>query len=233
MNGRLRQAAALAAVLVALGGCVANRMDTTRLEQVALAADARVAIIGRRHSQAPETETSLIGCVERRLRKHGIASIGGEALSDTLYPWLEPRRAPLEPGALEAMLEDAAVAARVAELGVRYWIWLEGVTTSEDRRGTMTCAVGPATGCIGFGIWSRTGSYEAVIWDIEQRQELGRISSTARGTSVMPAVVVPLPFLARSQAAACRGIARQLTHLFSGPPEPKPSDAASDAAADQ
>ena len=219
-----RRLIAAAAAAAAAAGCVSNRIDTTALDPVALEAGERIALLRRRDGVEPETEASLAACLGRRLRKLGLAVLGEAELADALYPWLEPRLAPSSPGALRRRLEAPLFAERVDSLGVDYWVWLEGITESINRKGSMTCAVGPATGCVGFGMWDRDGDYEAVIWKTGAPDELGRVSSVATGTSVMPAIVLPIPLLARSQTAACRGLARHLGRFFSagrsGAPRP-------------
>ena len=214
-----RRIAALS-VAVAVAACVNNRIDSTPLEQVILAPDARIAVLRRLHSTAPETEAKLTECLSRRLRGQGFSVAAEAELSDALYPWLEPRLAPISPKALQGLLKTPRIAERVEDLGVDYWIWIQGNTESTNRKGSMTCALGPVSGCVGLGIWERDGDYEAVIWRTGRPGEVGRVSSAASGTSVMLAVVLPVPLLARSQAAACRGMARRLGHFLSGAPAP-------------
>ncbi|MFZ8913217.1 MAG: hypothetical protein ACO2YP_01280, partial [Pseudomonadales bacterium] len=72
-------------------------------------------------------------------------------------------------------------------------------------------------GCFGFVTWARDASYEATVWDLKTQQSLGRISSDANGTSYMPAMVVPVPIIARVQAQACSGLADQLETFLSAP----------------
>ncbi len=72
----------------------------------------------------------------------------------------------------------------------------------------MTCSVSvTGAGCFGFLSWENDSSYEASIWDIKNGTAVGKVSSDANGTSFMPAVVVPIPFIARVQSGACSGMA--------------------------
>ena len=52
------------------------------------------------------------------------------------------------------------------------------------------------------------------MWDIRTGNSVGRISSDAVGTSYMPAVVVPLPFIARVRSSACNSMADQLKRFL-------------------
>jgi hypothetical protein len=48
------------------------------------------------------------------------------------------------------------------------------------------------------------------VWDVRNANSVGKVSSDAIGTSYMPAIVVPLPFIARVQNSACTSMAGQL-----------------------
>ena len=75
----------------------------------------------------------------------------------------------------------------------------------------MSCTVSPAGGgCFGFLTWENDSEYEASIWDIKQRRTVGKVSSDAVGTSYMPALIVPVPIIARVQNSACTSLADQL-----------------------
>ena len=50
----------------------------------------------------------------------------------------------------------------------------------------------------------------AKIWDLKRSQSVGLISAEASGTSYLPAFIVPVPLIARTQAAACNGLAQQI-----------------------
>lgn len=58
--------------------------------------------------------------------------------------------------------------------------------------------------------WEKDSSYEASIWDLKRARSVGLISAEASGTSYLPAIIVPIPLIARTQAAACDGLAEQL-----------------------
>ncbi len=75
----------------------------------------------------------------------------------------------------------------------------------------MTCSISvTGAGCFGFLSWENDSSYEATIWDIKSGNSVGKVSSDANGTSFMPAVIVPIPFIARVQTGACNSMSDQL-----------------------
>jgi hypothetical protein len=75
----------------------------------------------------------------------------------------------------------------------------------------MSCAAGPGGGgCFGFAWWQNDAKYEASVWDLDGLEDVGTISADVSGTSFMPAIVIPIPLIARTQSKACKGLATQL-----------------------
>jgi len=134
---------------------------------------------------------------------------------DNFYPWFEARTAPQHPIKMKKVFDQPGVARRIEELGIRYFIWVEGSTERTSSKGSMTCSIGPGGGgCFGFGTWEDTSDYETTIWDIDSFKEVGRISTEAVGTSYMPAFVIPIPMLAQVEGDSCEGMGTQLVNFF-------------------
>jgi len=180
--------------------------------------DSSVVILGRRHASDYETEPDFIECVGDHITSHdqSIRVINELEFVNALYPWFEPRTAPLRPEDIERLLRQKPVAQKMAELKTEYMIWIDGATVRGDSAGSMTCAIGPGGGgCFGFGTWSDDANYEAAIWDFTDRIEVGRVNTSATGQSYMPAVVIPIPIIAPVQGAACDGLGNQLLEFLS------------------
>jgi hypothetical protein len=65
--------------------------------------------------------------------------------------------------------------------------------------------------------WDSEAKYEASIWDFKNHNEAGKVSAEAKGTSYMPAIIVPIPMIARVKTTACAGLGTQLrTFLTAG-----------------
>jgi hypothetical protein len=109
------------------------------------------------------------------------------------------------------------VAEKVAAQGVRYIIWLDGDTERVAGGGSLSCAAGPGGGgCFGFAWWQNDSDYSAAIWDLDGLQSVGTITADVSGTSFLPALVIPIPLIARTRAAACKGLANQLHDFIVG-----------------
>ncbi|GMG87168.1 hypothetical protein [Biformimicrobium ophioploci] len=195
-----------------LGGCTTVSIDEYRRSAGELDAGDSVVILGRRHSSDYETEPSLISCVGNELDNgKSIRVISESQFVDALYPWFEPRTAPMHMKSLDRLLEIPGVQERLDNYGVKYIVWIDGNTETTDSAGSIGCSIGTAgAGCFGFGTWDKESDYEAAIWNFRDREVSGKISADAQGTSYMPAIVVPIPLIARVQTNACKGIAAQL-----------------------
>ena len=115
------------------------------------------------------------------------------------------------------LLSRDVVAERVAQSGVRYIIWIDGTTRQTDSGGSLTCTLGPGVvNCLGFGWWEKESDYQAVVWDLTTSRTVGSVSTNVTGTSALVGVLIPLPFIARVQGAACGRLATQLGAFLHG-----------------
>jgi len=176
----------------------------------------KIVILGRRHAGHYETEPDFISCIGDRLATNkAVHVVEEQTFVDSLYPWFEPRTAPLQLPRLKNMLADPLLVNRIHSLGVRYMIWVDGNTETTESSGSVSCAVAPgAGGCFGFATWDKASNYEAVIWDVHDFSDKGRVRVDAEGSSYLLAIGAPIPFIARVQGEACEGIGNQLRTFF-------------------
>ena len=205
--------------VVLLASCTSTTVDEFRQGATGINSDESVVILGRRHSSDYETRAEFVDCVGERM------TTGSDALSvipekqfvDAMFPWFEPRTAPLRTRDLERLMSEPVVADKMAEFGVRYMVWLDGFTETSGRTGTISCTVGPGgAGCFGFGSWEDDSTFDARVWDVASLQNVGTISTDATGQSYVPALVIPIPLIARVEANACIRLADQLKQFVNG-----------------
>jgi len=211
--------ALLPLLVVFLASCTSTTVDEFRQGATGINSDESVVILGRRHSSDYETRAEFVDCVGERM------TTGSDALSvipekqfvDAMFPWFEPRTAPLRTRDLERLMSEPVVADKMAEFGVRYMVWLDGFTETSGRTGTISCTVGPGgAGCFGFGSWEDDSTFDARVWDVASLQNVGTISTDATGQSYVPALVIPIPLIARVEANACIRLGDQLKQFVNG-----------------
>ncbi|MDJ0813742.1 MAG: hypothetical protein QNJ23_08435 [Woeseiaceae bacterium] len=197
-------------------GCITSTVMDARTSNTGISADESIVIMAKSYHLGNETERKYIRCIEDRLGRgrEGLNVIPHDQFVDSLFPWFEPRTAPAETKNLAKLMDRPGVADAIAAQGVRYIIWLDGDTDRVAGGGSLSCAAGPGGGgCFGFAWWQKDADYDASIWDLRELESSGTVSADVSGTSFMPALVIPIPMIARTQARACKTLADQL-HNF-------------------
>lgn len=209
----------LAAPLLASCG-VTSRMEPYKQTNAVINDDEHVVILARKHHANREAEQEFIDCISSSLSRgqEGLNVHASTEFEDKMYPWFEPSTAPLSTDDLTQLLEKPGVMEQVRDTGVRFVIWLDGSTDRVASGGGITCAAGVGgAGCMGLAWWEDDARYDATVWDIKELSSAGTIHADVKGRSVMPAIVIPLPFIARPQAAACRGLTEQIRQFLTTP----------------
>ncbi len=209
---RLR--ASLAALLVLpLAACVTSRVEDNRQGGTGINEGEGIVIMAKSYHLGNETESKFIECVGDAIGRGsgGLRVVPNQEFVDALFPWFEPRTAPADTKGLPVLMSRPGVQKAIAAKGVRYVIWLDGATDRVAGGGSLSCAAGPGGGgCFGFAWWQNDANYEASVWDLSGLEDAGTVAADYSGTSFLPAVVVPIPLLARTQAKACKGLSDQL-----------------------
>ena len=200
-------------IAFSLTGCVTSRIEDARANVTGLNDGQSVVIMAKSYHQGNETEGDYLTCIEKALGagSKGISVIPHQKFIDNLFPWFEPRTAPADTKGLPALMDRPGVKDAVKDMGVRYVVWLDGDTERVAEGGSLSCAAGPGGGgCFGFAWWQNDADYEASVWDLADNESAGTVSADVSGTSFLPALVIPIPLIARTQTRACKGLAQQL-----------------------
>jgi hypothetical protein len=211
-------AAAAAPLLVACG--VTSRMEPYKQTDAVISEGEHIVILARKQHATHEAEADFVQCISDSLAKGstGLDVHPTKEFEDKMYPWFEPSTAPLSTDDLSQLLDKPGVLERVKDTGVRYVVWLDGSTDRVASGGGITCAAGVGgAGCMGLAWWEDDARYDATVWDLQNLTSAGTIHADVKGRSVMPAIIIPLPFIARPQAHACRGLTEQLKQFLTSP----------------
>lgn len=206
-------------LLAALSSCTSTTVDEFRQGETGIESDQSIVILGRRQASDYETRSEFVSCVGDRMTRgeNPINIVPEQEFVDAMFPWFEPRTAPLRTSDLERLMAEEVVAEKMAEFGIRYMVWLDGFTETTDRSGSISCAIGPGgAGCFGFGSWEDDANFDARVWDVETQTNVGTISTDATGQSYLPALIIPIPLIARVEANACLRLANQLKEFVNG-----------------
>ena len=209
----LLRAIVVVSVGTILSACVTSRVEHIKEGTTGIAEGEAIVIMAKSYHLGNETEMKFIDCVGDVIGRgpNGLKVIPHQEFVDALFPWFEPRTAPAETKGLPALMSRPRVAETIKKHGVRYVVWLDGDTDKTAGGGSMSCAVGPGGGgCFGFAWWQNDSDYEATVWDLDGLEDAGTVSADVSGTSFLPAIVVPVPLIARTRAKACKGLADQL-----------------------
>ncbi len=199
--------------------CLQACMSTTVIDEYRetpvsnIGGDEAIVVLGRRNGSGQETEVDFISCVGGALSRggHALAVIPEKQFVDSLYPYFETSTAPMDVKNLDRLVQNPAIAEKFSEFRVRFFVWIDGFTETVDKSGSMSCAIGlGGGGCLGFTTWDDEAKYEATIWDFKNLALSGKISTETKGTSYMPALLIPIPLLARVQSNACKSMAEQI-----------------------
>jgi len=175
-----------------------------------------VVILGRRDAGHYDTDREFIDCVASKMKGADIAVLPERQFVDSIYPWFEPRTAPKGLKRLTRLMQDPAIKDQVERQGIRYLVWLDGSTETSGQGGSISCAIGPGGGgCFGFAQWEKSSIYEAIVWDLTDLSEKGRLRVDSAGTSYLIGVVAPIPLLTPVKNDACNSLGTQLKEFFS------------------
>jgi len=206
-------------IAIVLSGCGATTsIDEYRPNNsvMELNSDESVVILGRRDAGHYDTDREFISCVASRMKGADISVTPEQQFIDAIYPWFEPRTAPKGLKRLTRLMQDPDIKYQVDNQGVRYLVWLDGSTQTHDQGGSISCAVGPGGGgCFGYAQWEKSSIYEAIIWDLNDFSEKGRLRVDSAGTSYLIGAVAPIPLLTPVKKDACSSLGKQLKKFFS------------------
>jgi hypothetical protein len=181
-----------------------------------LNSDESVVILGRRDAGHYDTDREFISCVASRMKGADISVMPEQQFIDAIYPWFEPRTAPKGLKRLTRLMQDADIKEQVDRQGVRYLVWLDGSTQTHDQGGSISCAIAPGGGgCFGYAQWEKSSVYEAIVWDLNDFSEKGRLRVDSAGTSYLIGAVAPIPLLTPVKKDACNSLGKELKQFFS------------------
>ena len=138
-------------------------------------------LLGRRHLGGDEVTLELIDCVGKHLNSGAkISIISEQRFLNELYPWFEPRTAPLKLQHIDKPTTAPAINTKIQELDIRYIVWIESNDAFDGNAELISNCTEQQPACI-----THT-HYQATVWDIRLMQEQGRFPLYAPDATQLP-----------------------------------------------
>ena len=204
--------------LLIISGCSTTRIDQEVNAAYSIKEGESIVLLSDSYHTGNKTENDFMDCLNKSLLKkqNQFNIISTNDFQNMFYPWFEPSTAPQKIDDLSKLLNKKVIKNKLDQLQIKYLIKITGETKTNASSGALSCAAGPGGGgCFGFAWWDYTSSYEGSIWDLSQETSVGNVSASVSGTSVIPAIIIPIPILARTQSNACVGLSEQIAGFFS------------------
>jgi len=204
--------------LLMISGCSTTRIDQEVNAAYSIKEGESIVLLSDSYHTGNKTENDFMDCLNKSLLKkqNQFNIISTNDFQNMFYPWFEPSTAPQKIDDLSKLLNRKVIKNKLDQLQIKYLIKITGETKTNSSSGALSCAAGPGGGgCFGFAWWDDTSSYEGSIWDLSQETSVGNVSASVSGTSVIPAIIIPIPILARTQSNACVGLSEQIAGFFS------------------
>jgi len=177
--------------------------------------------------EAHELETKIGNCVAKAMGKANrrLRIISADEFRGTAFPGMSFTGAPHSPEYLSRLLGHPAFLARIAPLGLRYLIIVDGESTS-DSSGEILCGGGyGGGGCFGLKIWDKSSRMEAHILDIKASTTTAEVTAAAQKTAWLAVIgIIPIGMPAFPVSEACATLGEQIADFFAQNTKPEPNN---------
>jgi len=208
----------LVAVII-LNSCSTTAIDEFRQGETGISSNDKIVVLGRRADPNYVTSHQFINCIREGMESNEIpiSVVDEKEFVKNMGGYFSVRHAPYSISSFRQRMDNPHFETLIKESGVRYIVWIDGTTTETDKKANMSCSITPSGGgCFGFMTWEDTSDFQTEIWDVNNNSIVGSISTDANGQSYVPALVVPLPLLAKVESNACERLAIQLNRFIHG-----------------
>ena len=206
-------------LIITAVGCSTTRIDEEVNTAFTISGDESIVLLSNSYHTGNQTELDFMDCLNNSILKKQdtFEIIPTRQFQNLFYPWFEPSTAPQSIEDLPKILGNELIKEKLSVMKIKYLIKITGETKTIASSGALSCAAGPGGGgCFGFAWWDDTSAYNASVWDLSQETSVGNVSANVTGTSMIPAIIIPIPILARTQSNACDGLSDQIVNFFSG-----------------
>lgn len=178
----------------------------------------RIALISDNSEKSEFGDEKVFDCLADGILKINpdLTIIKPEEFRNQLFPYFSGGTSPHTQEEYRTLLNNPLVNRRIKSMALRYLITLIESKTSTDYNNGMICGGGyGGGGCIGLGLWERNTRLNAQIWNLQNGNLEGATKSEAKGTGVMPAILIPMPlYFPATEAATCQDLGEKAGKNF-------------------
>lgn len=197
-------------------GCTTAQVQATRQIPTRIETHEPVAIVVS--TETTELASNAVGCISKALKEGfpNLRVILPDEFHKSAFPDVPLELAPRALIYLPLLLNDPAFRARIAPLGLRYLISVQGKTDQQSK-----FIGGAGGGATAFGAqWDRKSNLTASILDLQQGQS-GEVTATAEGKPWFLCIglgplCAPIGAPAFTEAKACDEIGKGVAKFFAG-----------------
>ena len=156
----------------------------------------------------PQGSANLADCVRRGMHRanSNLRFIDPQEFRDDLFPWFEPGTAPRKTDDLTLLLHRSLVREKIAQLGLRYVILIDGATIEGDYG---------SFGWAGYGNKGQQTHIDAFICDLEEPASSANLSGAKSDASYYLCCMIPFLYIpSTAESHACKEMAQKLVQFL-------------------
>ena len=158
---------------------------------------------------------SMQGCLQHQLAAASPESdfFTSGQIRGSLFPYMEPFTQPdTEEAMIEFLLRDEIRQRLIKKID--YLVTFTGETRKEDKGGIVCGGGFGAGGCLGLAWRNKNTSVRVVIWNVANPLPLAHHESHVKGTTWVPALLLPVPIPALTEREACHEMSLHIINFI-------------------
>jgi hypothetical protein len=195
------------------GGCTASKVQNVEESSSGHVSAQTVAVFSTHQGSA-----NLADCVRRGIHRanNNLRFIDPQEFRDDLFPWFEPGTAPKNTDDLALLLHRPLVREKIAQLGLRYVISIDGATTENDWEHHIEGGGGYGSfAWFGYGKKARRTYIDVTIWDLEEPASSGDLSDEKSGASYYLCCMIPFFYVpSTAESHACKEMGEEVVKFL-------------------
>ena len=170
--------------------------------------------------ETPIYEERIVTCIRNRILEHipDQNIILFDKVANKLFPDLPKKRVPRTPEDYSILLDDEKFYTDISAMGIRYVIFVGGLTADKGEHSHGGCVVSPLSGggCLWLYVWDKETQLSASILDIKLKNSMAtNVENTSTGESWFAIVGwFPIGMQSFSVHTACSNVGNDIGKIL-------------------